>query len=42
MAAEKKAAEIRSLDDILEKRLYKDELKEVNRILYGNPTRLGI
>ena len=39
--AEKKTAEFRSLQDILEKRLEADELEEVNRLLYGKPIRLS-
>lgn len=30
---------LRSIDDILQKKLDDDELREVNRMLYGNETR---
>jgi len=33
--AEKKSSDLRSIEEILEKRLEKDELEEVNRLLYG-------
>ena len=33
--AQKKTIEVRSLEDLLEKRLEKDELEEVYRLLYG-------
>eukprot|EP00795_Rhopilema_esculentum_P015469 gene15469-6718_t len=36
--AEKKKPDIRSLDDVLAKRLDPEELEEVNRLLYGRPT----
>ena len=39
--AEKKKPDIRSLDDVLSKRLDPEELEEVNRLLYGRPTRYG-
>ena len=35
--AENKTPELRSLQDVLEKRLEKDELDEINRMLYGKP-----
>ena len=33
--AQKKTAEVRSIENVLEKRLEKDELEEVYRLLYG-------